>query len=93
MFGEQLSVHDPGQGSHSHGVGNSKGDDAGKRKPRQFVSNGGVSVLEIMVKIVRPFVSLILNLNKEERTEQTKRDEDEKLRQNQESSATKLIDD
>ena len=52
-----------------------------------------MSVLEIMVKIVRPFVSLILNLNKEERTEQTKRDEDEKLRQNQESSATKLIDD
>ena len=52
-----------------------------------------MSVLEIIVKIVRPFVSLILNLNKEERTEQTKRDEDEKLRQNQESSATKLIDD
>ena len=52
-----------------------------------------MSVLEIMVKIARPFVSLILNLNKEERTEQTKRDEDEKLRQNQESSATELIDD
>ena len=56
------------------------------------MSNGGVSLLEIMVKTC-PALRVILNLDKEERTEQTKRDEDEKLRQNQESSATKLIDD
>ena len=91
MFGEQFSVHHPGQRSHSHGVGNSKGDDAGQRKPGQLVSNGGVSVLEIGVNR-DPVSRLTLNLNKEERTEQTKRDEDEKLRENQKSSSAKLID-
>ena len=34
----------------------------------------------------------LLNLNKEERTEQTKRDEDEKLRKDKKSSSAKLID-
>ena len=53
MFGEQFSVHDPGQGTHSHRVGNSKGYDTGKGKPRQFVGNGGMSVLEIMVQTIR----------------------------------------
>ena len=34
----------------------------------------------------------LLNLNKEERTEQTKRDEDEKLRKDKKSSSAKFID-
>ena len=54
-----------------------------------------MSFLEIMVTGVRALSVLcgISDLNKEERTEQTERDEDEKLGENQKSSPAELIDD